>query len=474
MSASPVRPSASASYRYDPAQGRWTSVAAPTADPSLPAGLDGAWATDASALEAAAEDYGHIVRARPIAVLRPASVQDVVRAVRHAQSRGLRVACRGNAFNTYGQSQAEGGIVIDMSALDAVHEIAADYAVVDAGITWRKLLLATLERGLTPAVLTDFLGTTVGGTLSVGGFGGTTYLHGGQIDHALELQVVTGTGELLTCSEDDNRELFEAVLGGLGLCGIIVRAKLRLRPAPERARTHRLHYPDLAAMLHDLRLLVADQRFSHLRGHCEAIRGAFAWFIEATSFYGNGEALPDEPYRGLRHHAGSEAVKDRTFFAYADLVVETIAALDQAGLGDFPHPWLDLIVPDEHIEQLAGKVIASINPARVLPGSPILFYPMRRSRLTRPQPPMPDAELCYGFDVLRTVPPHPGLLTNALRENREFHELNRALGGRLYPISAVRQSHADWKRHFAPRWDALVAQRMRHDPSNLFGHSVGL
>ena len=71
MSASPVRPSASASYRYDPAQGRWTSVAAPTADPSLPAGLDGAWATDASALEAAAEDYGHIVRARPIAVLRP-------------------------------------------------------------------------------------------------------------------------------------------------------------------------------------------------------------------------------------------------------------------------------------------------------------------------------------------------------------------------------------------------------------------
>lgn len=446
----------------------------PAADDSLPAELDGAWAMDQAALNAAAEDFGHIVRSRPIAVLRPASVQDVARAVRYAQRRGLRVACRGNAFNTYGQSQAEGGIVIDMSTLDGIHEITAEYAWVDAGITWRKLLLATLEQGLTPAVLTDFLGTTVGGTLSVGGFGGTTYRHGGQIDHALELHVVTGTGELLTCSETENPGLFEAVLGGLGLCGIIVRARLRLRPAPERARTHRLHYPDLTTMLRDLRLLVADERFSHLRGHCEAIRGAFAWFIEATSFYGNGDAPPDDPYRGLSHHAGSEVVKDRSFLGYADLVVETIAALEQAGLGAFPHPWLDLIVPDEHIEALASRVIASMNPARVLPGSPILFYPMRRSRLTRPQPPMPDADLCYGFDVLRTVPPHPGLLTNALRENREFHEMNVALGGRLYPISAVRQSHADWKRHFAPRWDALVEQRMRHDPANLFGHSVGL
>jgi cytokinin dehydrogenase len=459
--------------RLDPEQRGWSTISS-TGSNAPPSDLDGVLTTDAAALDAAGVDYGHIVHHRPIAVLRPGSLDDVVKMMTYAYRQGIRVSCRGNAFNTFGQSQAAAGIVIDMSSLGGIHEITSDHAIVDAGITWRKLLLATLEHGLTPAVLTDFLGTTVGGTLSVGGFGGTTYRHGGQIDHALELQVVTGTGELITCSAHENASLFNAVLGGLGLCAIIVRATLRLHPAPTQARTHRLRYPDLTSMLNDLRFLIRDERFSHLRGHCEAIRGAFTYFIEATSFWSKPEELPEQPYQGLGHHGGSESVHDRSFFGYADLVVEAVAALDAAGLGDYPHPWLDLIVADNRIEAIARQVIESINPARVLPGSPILFYPMLRSKLTRQLPTMPDDELCYGFDILRTVPPHPGLVINAMQENRRLYELNRALGGRLYPISAVQQSRSDWKKHFAPHWDALLSERIKHDPGNLFGHAVGL
>jgi len=45
---------------------------------------------------------------------------------------------------------------------------------------------------------------------------------------------VTGKGELVTCSEDRNSELFHAVLGGLGQFGIITRARIALEPAPHR------------------------------------------------------------------------------------------------------------------------------------------------------------------------------------------------------------------------------------------------
>lgn len=45
---------------------------------------------------------------------------------------------------------------------------------------------------------------------------------------------VTGKGELLTCSEEQNSELFHAVLGGLGQFGIITRARIGLEPAPQR------------------------------------------------------------------------------------------------------------------------------------------------------------------------------------------------------------------------------------------------
>lgn len=46
--------------------------------------------------------------------------------------------------------------------------------------------------------------------------------------------VMSGKGEILTCSEEENSELFHAVLGGLGQFGIITRARISLEPAPHR------------------------------------------------------------------------------------------------------------------------------------------------------------------------------------------------------------------------------------------------
>ena len=69
--------------------------------------------------------------------------------------------------------------------------------MVGAGATWRAVLGATLARGLTPPVLTNYLGLSVGGTLAVGGIGGTSSRYGMQTDNVLALDVVTGDGREL-------------------------------------------------------------------------------------------------------------------------------------------------------------------------------------------------------------------------------------------------------------------------------------
>lgn len=46
--------------------------------------------------------------------------------------------------------------------------------------------------------------------------------------------ILTGKGELVTCSKEKNSELFNGVLGGLGQFGIITRARIALEPAPQR------------------------------------------------------------------------------------------------------------------------------------------------------------------------------------------------------------------------------------------------
>ncbi|GMP82646.1 hypothetical protein CsSME_00036863 [Camellia sinensis var. sinensis] len=66
---------------------------------------------------------------------------------------------------------------------------------------WIDVLKSTLEYGLAPKSWTDYLYLSVGGTLSNGGISGQAFNHGPQIRNVYELDVVTGKGEILTCSE---------------------------------------------------------------------------------------------------------------------------------------------------------------------------------------------------------------------------------------------------------------------------------
>jgi cytokinin dehydrogenase len=434
--------------------------------------LDGTLTTDPASLAAAADDFGHIIHRTPVAVLRPGSVEDVVKMVRFAREHNIRVAGRGKGHTAFGQSQAGAGVVIDMSTLNQIHSVEQDRAVVDAGVVWRDLLLATLPAGLTPPVLTDYTRLTVAGTLSVGGVSGRSYVHGAQVDNVLELQVVTGEGQLVTCSESENRSLFEAALAGLGLCAVIVRATIRLIPARERAQTLRFFYPEVPAMLADLRFLINAERFDHIRGMSVPTPGGFAFFVEATSFYTSAAELPANPTQGLNFIPGSQQTEDITYFEYTDLVVQLIDSLNAAGLGGFPHPWLDLFVPDSEIDDFASQTIASLDPSLFLPGSLILFYPFVKSRLTRPMLRTPDEEVFFLFDILRTIP-HEAV-DSVIAENRGLYERNRDLGGKFYTISAVPLQHHDWVKHFQPFWGRLVGEKRQHDPANVLGPGPGV
>ena len=186
--------------------------------------------------------------------------------IRWAGDRRRKIAPQGQRHSVYGRAQARDGFVIDMTQMRAIHEVENDRVVVGAGAKWSEVLAATLPRGLTLPVLTDYLELSVGGTLVVGGIGGTTSRYGMQSDNVLELDVVTGRGQKITCSPLSNADLFETVRAGLGQVGVITRATLKLIPAPEKARRYVLIYPDLRTLLADERLLAAENRFDAVQG----------------------------------------------------------------------------------------------------------------------------------------------------------------------------------------------------------------
>ncbi|WP_414588085.1 FAD-binding protein [Scytonema sp. PCC 10023] len=182
---------------FDVSKRSWvTSASATSIFESLPP-LDGKLYTDNETLASASLDFGNIVHRQPTAVLQPESIEDIVEIVQFARTHQIKVAARRQGHSTYGQPQVEAGIVIDMSTLNKIHFVGTDRAVVDAGVLWSQLLQQTLQQGLTPPVLTDYIELSIGGTLSVGGIGGTTPRYGVQVDNVLEVNyptpILTGT-----------------------------------------------------------------------------------------------------------------------------------------------------------------------------------------------------------------------------------------------------------------------------------------
>src|SRR5260370_25548986 len=225
---------ASAVVGFDPGRRSWVTraQAKTTTFQDIPA-LDGELLLDEEPRRAVAVDLSNLHHKVPAAVLRPGSVQDVVKMVQYANRHSLKVATRGQAHSQYGQTQAEGGIVVDSRTLHAVQVIAPGSADVQAGALWADVATTTLPKGLTPRVVpTTCMALSVGGTLNVGGLGNTSNRYGAIVDNVLELDVVTGDGRLMTCSSDRDSELFNMVLAGLGQCGVIVEARIPLIPAP--------------------------------------------------------------------------------------------------------------------------------------------------------------------------------------------------------------------------------------------------
>src|SRR5579864_1887134 len=187
-------------------------------------------------------DFGRMVDRLPGAVARCASAEDVAEVVRFCRARRIPVVPQGQAHTQSGQATTSGGVLLDTSAMAVIHEIdaAAETATVGGGVIWRDLVEATLAQGLVPRVLTNNLGVSIGGTLSMAGLGVASFRYGTQADNVLELEVVTGAGEIVTCSREQHRELFDMMRCGLGQFGVIVRAKILLRRAKPTVRMYYL------------------------------------------------------------------------------------------------------------------------------------------------------------------------------------------------------------------------------------------
>jgi FAD/FMN-containing dehydrogenase len=197
----------------------------------LASGLDGTLVTPGDPdYEDARHIWNHMIDKRPAAIVRAASVDDVVRAVSFAGSEGLPVAVRCGGHSIAGFSTCDDGLVIDLGALSQVTvDPEKQTAVVGGGASWGTIDAATQKHNL--ATVGGLVSSTgIGGFATGGGIGHLSRKYGLTCDNVLSVEIVTADGQVLHASEGENSDLFWAVRGGGGNFGVITSFEMQLYP----------------------------------------------------------------------------------------------------------------------------------------------------------------------------------------------------------------------------------------------------
>ena len=205
-----------------------------------------------------ATDAGGTAYGMPHGVVIARSAAQISRVMQAAQAHGVPVTVRGGGLTTEGESVAYGGVLLDMTGMSRVVSVDKQGLSVrtQAGIFWAQLAEVLRRHGMDYLSAPLNLTSSVGGTLGVGGIDVNSARLGCSADQALALQVVTPTGEIVECSDQENAELFRRVILGYGQFGVITEATLRIRPYTP-LRMHYFYYSSLRTAIEDLQMLDA-------------------------------------------------------------------------------------------------------------------------------------------------------------------------------------------------------------------------
>ena len=154
---------------------------------------------------------------------------------------------------------------LDVSGLRGVVSIdpAARTADVQGMCTYEDLVAATLPFGLMPLVVPQLKTITLGGAVTGLGIESTSFRNGLPHESVLELDILTGAGEVVTATPTgEHADLFHGFCNSFGSLGYAVRLRIELEPTQPVVALRHVHFDDLDQLGSALGSIVATRQWN--------------------------------------------------------------------------------------------------------------------------------------------------------------------------------------------------------------------
>ncbi len=164
-------------------------------------------------------------------VYRPSTVDSLHEALLLARRSGRSVGLRGGG-NSYGDAAMNSeNILIDIRRMNRILEWNPQTGRIrmEPGVTLADLWQYILEDGWWPPIATGTSLTTMGGSAAMNVHGKNAYRAGTFGDHIIEFDLMLASGETITCSREENSDIFHAAIGGFGMLGIFTSLTMQMK-----------------------------------------------------------------------------------------------------------------------------------------------------------------------------------------------------------------------------------------------------
>lgn len=361
----------------------------------------------------------------------------------------------------------DGGTLLAGRGLDRFIFFDAVGGVIDceAGVLLEEIIDLVLGQGWFIPVSPGTRFVTVGGAIANDVHGKNHHRAGSFGNHVLEFELLRSDGCRLRCSRAENSEWYEATIGGLGLTGLILSAKLQLRRVPGpwlRGDSRRFH--NLREFFSISRESDADYEHTVAWIDCAATGSGLGRGIFMRGNHALSTQRPPSERRlrvpftppvslinqlSLRlfnyfyfHRAGAESVDVmwhyRSFFYPLDGILEWNRVYGPKGFFQY-----QCVIPEALAEEALEEMLRRI--ARHGTGSFLAVLKVFGGLRSRGMMSFarPGATLALDF-------PNGGARTLALLDSLD--EITRAAGGAVYPAKDARMSPESFRTYF-PNWE---------------------
>lgn len=410
------------------------------------------------------QDFGRVTTGEALAVCSFKELAPLQKFLQFAAQHQLPITIRANGLSQSGQSLAiKGGVSLEIRELNAKIGLEAPGVRAGCSATWKEIIEHTLQKKTLPLVFPYNTNLTLGGVLSVGGVGSSSFKRGILAAHVSQLEVILANGELVICTKEDHADLFNACLSGAGLFGVIYNAVLDVRPCKSQVRVINLLYDNYQHWLNDQFLL---------KHHCDYLEAYIS--PEYLSEHQKACVLQlgiefDEQAPSLEFFKELNFVKElstenKPIWDYVTRHDGRLSAMRETGAWEEHHPWYECYLDVRLLLPHLPAIVALLDEAigGIYHVFPIATHHPKYFML-------PNSQHDVTFNVLA-----PGVtadkLPKAIAALIEVDRLLLSIGGKRYISGWIPQEcdEAFWKNHYGSLWEERNNTKLNYDPANIF------